>query len=94
VIHEILFEGSQNALTGRQICHMLNLTYPQLKKQIVQERKEGHPICANTGGEHPGFFLAANKGEMQRYCRSLFHRAGELHRIRKACLKTLENLKE
>lgn len=92
MIYEILLEGAENALTGKEICQMLDLTARDLTQAIERERRAGKPICASTDPKTPGYFLAANQGEMQRYCRSLYHRAGEIHKTRNACMKTIEGL--
>jgi len=91
VIYEILSEGAENARTGKEICKALNITARDLTLAIERERRAGRPICASTGST-PGYFLAANREEMQRFCNSLYHRAGEIHKTRNACMKTLEDL--
>lgn len=91
MIAEMLLEGAENAQTGRELCRILRLTPRELTVAIERERRQGKPICAATGST-PGYYLAANQEEMQRYCLSLLHRAGEIHKTRQACIKTLENL--
>lgn len=91
MIHEILAEGADNALTGREICRILGINPRDLTQAIERERRQGKPICASTGST-PGYYLAANQQEMQAYCNSLLHRAGEIHATRRACLKTLDSL--
>ena len=91
MIAEILFTGRENARTGKALCVLLNLTMRELTQGIERERRQGQPICASTGS-NPGYFLAANKDEMQRYCSSLQRRAGEIHKTRRACIKTIEQL--
>ena len=92
MIFEFLSEGAENARTGKDICKMLNITARDLTVAIERERRQGKPICASTDPKNPGYFLAANQAEMQRYCNSLYHRAGEIHATRRACLATMENL--
>lgn len=91
MIAELLKEGRENARTGRKLCELLNITIRELTAGIERERRQGQPICASTGS-NPGYFLAANKEEMQHYCNSLHKRAGEIHKTRRACIKTIENL--
>ncbi len=91
MIYEMLSEGAENAQTGREICKQLGITARELRAAIERERRAGQPICASTGST-PGYFLAANQEEMQRYCRSLYHRAGEIHKTRNACIKTIDSL--
>lgn len=91
MIFELLLEGADNARTGREICDLLGLRARDLTAAIERERREGKPICASTGS-NPGYFLAANREEMECYCNSLLHRAGEIHKTRKACLATLDKL--
>ena len=91
MIADILTEGAENARTGREICGLLDISPRELTAAIERERRAGKPICASTGS-NPGYFLAANQEEMQRYCKSLLHRAGEIHKTRQACIKTMGNL--
>ena len=91
MIYEILLEGKENALTGKEICGILGIKARDLTAAVERERREGKPICASTGS-NPGYFLAANRDEMERYCNALFRRAGEIHKTRRACMETLEKL--
>ena len=91
MIFEMLSEGVENARTGKEICSLLKINARDLTAAIERERRAGKPICASTGS-NPGYFLAANQDEMQRYCRSLLHRAGEIHKTRQACIATLDKL--
>lgn len=95
MIHELLSTGAENAINGRDICDLLNIKRRDLQAAVNRERRAGQPICANTGsGNKAGYFLAANKEELQEYCDSLQHRAGEIHRTRKACLSLMDTLPE
>lgn len=91
VIYEMLAEGEQNARTGKEICSLLHITQRDLTAAVERERRDGQPICASTGAA-PGYFLAADRSEMERYCKSLAHRAKEIRKTRKACLQTLDSL--
>lgn len=91
MIFEYLGTGQENAKTAKYICQLLAITPRDLTAAIEKERREGHPICASTGAT-PGYYLAASKEEMERYCRSLWHRAGEIHKTRRACLKSMQGL--
>lgn len=91
MIAELLTEGRENARTGKALCQLLNITIRELTQGIERERRAGQPICASTGS-NPGYFLAATKEEMQNYCDSLRRRAGEIHKTRRACIKTIDEL--
>lgn len=93
MIHEFLSIGAENAKTGKELCSLLNITVRDLTAAIEQERRAGLPICASTGS-NPGYFLAANQAEMQSYCKSLLHRATEIHKTRNACIASMETLPE
>ena len=80
MIFEYLSEGAENARTGRELCEILNITPRELTQAIERERRAGRPICA------------ADQEEMQRYCRSLWRRAGGIHKTRRACLDAMTNL--
>ena len=94
MVYELLSIGRERAKTGRELCKILDIKPRDLTEAIEQERRQGIPICANTGGRAAGYFLAADKAEMQAYCKSLYHRAGEIFKTRRACMRTLEHLPE
>lgn len=96
MIYEILREGADNATTGKEICRILNLSIREMQTGIRRERKAGRAICANTGngGGKAGYYIPASKGEMQHYCNSLQHRAGEIYATRQACLDVIDSLPE
>lgn len=91
MISEVLMQGAENAQTGKSICRLLHIKPRDLTSAIERERRAGKPICASCG-EVPGYYLAADQDEMKQYCDSLFHRAGEIHKTRNACLKTIDQL--
>ena len=91
MISELLAVGAENAKTGKELCDLLNITHRELSFAISRERLAGVPICSSSGRQ-PGYFLAADRSEMERFCRSLKHRAREITRTRKACTATLDKL--
>lgn len=91
MISEILRTGAENATSASELCQRLQLTPRRLSAQVMRERRQGKPICASVTRPQ-GYFLAANKAEMLAYCGRLWHRAGEIHKTRRACLKCLESL--
>lgn len=91
LISDILMTGAERALTGRELCEILHCNARELTAAIERERRAGSPICASTGA-NPGYYLAATQDEMRQYCNSLLHRAGEIHKTRKACIKTIDHL--
>ena len=91
MVFELLSRGAKNARTGKELCAILKITIRDLTDAITRERRAGKPICASTG-RNPGYFIAENKEEMQDYCKRLLHRAGEIHKTRKACMDTMEGL--
>lgn len=93
MITEVLGKGQENAKTGREICKRLNLTMREFSQRVERERRNGSPICASTRPPY-GFFLAADKGEMQTYCHSLWHRAGEIFKTRKILIDAMQALPE
>ena len=91
MIQDYLAKGEENARTGKELCRLLGLTARDVSEAVEKARRDGVPICANTGS-NPGYYIAATKDDMTRYCRSLWKRAGEIHKTRRACLKTIEDL--
>lgn len=93
-ISDYLHEGAEHAQTARELCELLHLDKRALTAAIERERQQGSPICANCANGAPGYYLAANKEEMQTYCKKLHHRAAAIFGTRRACLNTLEKLPE
>lgn len=92
MIHELLTTGRENPKSGKELASLLGIPIRRVTLQIAKERQQGQPICASNAGRHHGYYLAADKAEMERYCRSLYHRAGEIHRARNACKALIETL--
>lgn len=91
MIHELLAEGRENARTSRELAEYLNCTVRDVTKQIERERRQGQPICA-ASGENPGYYLAADADELDRYCHRLHKRAAELYKTRGALISVLRQL--
>lgn len=93
-ISDYLHTGADNPQTAKELCDLLQLEKRELTAAIEKERRQGSPICARSGGNNSGYFLAGNKEEMQEYCKSLHHRAAEIFATRQACLNTIDDLPE
>lgn len=92
MIAELLAEGAGNARTGRELARYFNCDLRTITEQIEQERREGRPICASNTGEGAGYYLAANKKELQTYCRRIHKRAGAMYKTRRALLNIMDKL--
>lgn len=87
MINELLEYGADRAITGRELCRILNIDRRRLQILIERERREGYPICANTCADHnPGYYLASDQSELDEYAKRLWKRAGELHKTRRMML--------
>lgn len=93
MIHELLAEGRENARTGNELAKAINVNIRDITAIIERERREGQPICAATG-ENPGYFLAADADELERYCDQLKGRAIELFKTRQALINTLRQIRD
>lgn len=91
LVSDYLSPGAEYALTSGVLCDALGLTLRELTAQIERERRAGAPICASSG-RNPGYFLAADRQELQAYCGSLRHRLDEVRKTLQACQKTLHNM--
>ena len=92
MIFEMLDTGEQNARTARELAMILKLDRRKVSSLVERERREGKPICATCDSKTPGYYIPANREDMERYCRRLHHRAGEIFKTRAACLETLDSL--
>ncbi len=94
MIHELLGTGKKTARTGRELASMLDTDIRQITRQIERERREGHPICASTDEENPGYYLAGTEKELREYCDRLKKRAIELFKTRQSLVRTLQAVYE
>lgn len=92
MIHEHLQRGVENAQSATELCALLGMERRELSAAVERERRAHIPICATTRGKRRGYYLAADKEEMRRYCSSLLHRAGEIHKTRRACMAAMDSL--
>ncbi len=92
MIADYLSTGRENARTGRDLAAMLGCSIRDISAGIERERRQGQPIIASCDAENPGYYLAETAEELQRYCNSLHHRAGEIHKTRRALLETAADL--
>lgn len=93
-ISDYLRKGAASPITSKELCKVLKIDKRTLTATIERERRQGSPICASCDTHNPGYYLAENKNEMQRYCNSLHRRAAEIYKTRAACLHTIDNLPE
>lgn len=93
MIADYLKTGRDNPTTSAELCKRTGMTPFELRIAIMNERRGGQPICAASGSK-PGYFLAADRDEMQNFCESLRHRAGEIFKTRAACLEQINTLPE
>lgn len=67
MVYEVLLKGRENAITGKEICSILDIKARDLTAAIERERREGKAICASTGS-NPGLFHCGKPGGKERYC--------------------------
>ncbi len=91
-IEEALCVGENNTRTGKDLAAHYNCDIRTITEQIEAARRKGTPICAVSVSGTPGYFLAATRQELERYCNRLEHRAGELDKTRKALEMTAATL--
>ena len=90
---DVLPVGGENAISAKTLAAVLGLKDIRSVSRLVElERRAGVPICAATGGEGRGYFLAASPGELKRYLDSLNRRICEVCRTRNACEETLRRM--
>lgn len=92
MITDYLSKGKENAVTAKQLAAMLQCDVREISAEIERERRRGKPIIASCDPEQPGYYLAESAEELEQYCGRLHHRAGEIHKTRRALLKTAKDL--
>lgn len=92
MIADHLLIGKENARTGKDLARALNCDIRDISAGVERERRQGQPIIASCDPELPGYYLAETAEELQEYCNRLNHRAGEIHKTRRALLEAAQDL--
>ena len=92
MIYEMLSRGENNARTARELAQLTGIDRRAVSLLVERERREGRPICASCDSKQPGYYIAADREEMARYCDSLRHREREIAKTRRACARTMDTL--
>lgn len=92
MIADHLTKGKANARTGKDLANILGCDVREISARIERERRQGQPIIASCDPERPGYYLAETAEELQQYCNRLHHRAGEIHKTRRALLEAANGL--
>lgn len=74
-VANLLPTGQQNAIPLRHLKDLTGLPGRELRRLIQLERKNGALILSDN---LHGYYLAADKGEVQAFVRSMRHRAAEV----------------
>lgn len=93
MVHERLDYGRENARTGRELAALLDCNIRNITEAVERERRAGRPICA-ASGENPGYYLAADADELERYCNMLKGRAIELFKTRQSLIRILQTIRD
>jgi biotin operon repressor len=76
-ILDYLAHGWENAHTAKEIAAMMGCTTREVTKAVQNARRHGAPICSNPGYP-PGYYLPAEREELERCVRQLHHRGNEI----------------
>ena len=89
----VLPHGKGHAIPGRELVKILKLKdLRELTQLVERERAEGAPICASTGSQAPGYYLADDPAELEQYIHSLDRRLHNMGQTRKHLGTTLDGL--
>lgn len=70
-ILDYLSEGEENAVTCKRLAELCNCNIRQITAQISQLRQKGYVILSSTQKDSKGYFLPANKEEVERFVLSM-----------------------
>ena len=65
--------SSANPITNERICRHIGIPYgndsngPKVRKAVEKLRAEGFPICANSSGPSPGYWVAEDWEQLHGY---------------------------
>lgn len=91
-ISDVLCAGAENALTGEMLASLFDCNPREVSQRIERERRDGAPICASCDPARPGYFLAADPGELALYLASLDRRLRNISATRRHLQDTLDRM--
>lgn len=80
-IADLLSHGQENAVPLQHLVALTNTDGRTVRAKIAAERLAGVPILSDNA---TGYYLPGNKGERERFVRSMRHRAKEIERAAEA----------
>lgn len=87
-VSRLLGTGQDSARTAQELATLIGCDQRTITVAIERDRRAGVPICA-TSGANPGYYLAADAGELTAYCNRLTRRAEEILRTLDALVSIL-----
>ncbi len=86
-VSDFLAAGEANAHPMSYLKSILHRDSRTIRLLIEKERRQGVPILSNN---QTGYYLAGNPSEIERFTRSMRHRAGEIIRTVRAIEEAAE----
>lgn len=88
VIASLLPVGKENAISTKELVRIAGCSSSrELQQRIAEERRAGAIICSSTTG---GYFIPANREEMQEFYMVLKNRAKNTLRVLKSVRRALK----
>lgn len=90
-IMELLQEGVENAISARDLAKYYNCDTRSITQEIHNLRRSGKVILSVNTGINNGFFLPADRAEVERFAKTMHSR---LKQIKLATLSAEKYLSE
>ena len=90
-ILELLQEGVQNAITAKELAKYYNCDTRNITRTIHNLRAKGEVILSNNIGRTYGYYLPADRAEVERFAKTMHSR---LKNIKIATLSAEKYLSE
>lgn len=73
-IMELLQEGEENAITAKEIARYYHCNRRNITRTIHNLRAKGEVILSNNIGKTCGYYLPADRAEVERFTRTMHSR--------------------
>lgn len=67
MLAEYIPKGKTNAMTGRELSQMLQVSNRQIRAEIEKLRRDGLVICSSSRGEKKGYYIPENEHEKEEF---------------------------
>lgn len=93
-IMELLQEGEENAINAKELAKYYNCDTRSITQEIHNLRRSGKVILSNNVGRTCGYYLPADRAEVERFAKTMHSRLKQIKIATLSAEKYLSEVKQ